>query len=84
MGVDVCIRGGTVIDGTGGPARVADVGIVGDRVVAIEPKLDEPASTVIDADGRIVCPGFVDLPEKARDNFASVYGFIRGQMWGSN
>jgi N-acyl-D-aspartate/D-glutamate deacylase len=61
MGVDVCIRGGTVIDGTGAPARVADVGIVGDRVVAIEPKLDEPASTLIDADGRIVCPGFVDL-----------------------
>src|SRR5437763_1234339 len=61
MGVDVCIRGGTVIDGTGSPARIADVGIVGDRVVAVEPRLDESASTVIEADGRVVCPGFVDL-----------------------
>jgi N-acyl-D-aspartate/D-glutamate deacylase len=61
MGVDVCIRGGTVVDGTGSPARIADVGIVGDRVVAIEPNLDESATHVIEADGRIVCPGFVDL-----------------------
>jgi N-acyl-D-aspartate/D-glutamate deacylase len=61
MGVDVCIRGGRVVDGTGGASRIADVGIVGGRVVAIEPKLDERADRVIEADGRIVCPGFVDL-----------------------
>jgi N-acyl-D-aspartate/D-glutamate deacylase len=58
---DVLIRGGTVVDGTGASARRADVGIVGDRIVAIGPDLDQPAGTVIDAEGRLVTPGFVDI-----------------------
>jgi N-acyl-D-aspartate/D-glutamate deacylase len=61
MGIDVCIRGGRVVDGTGDAERVADVGIEGGRIVAIEPRLEEPAARVIEAEGRIVCPGFVDL-----------------------
>ena len=36
---DLIIRAGTVIDGTGAPGFIADVGIVGDRVVAVEPSL---------------------------------------------
>jgi N-acyl-D-aspartate/D-glutamate deacylase len=58
--LDLVIRGGSVIDGTGAPARRADVGVVGGRVVAVGP-LGEPASRVVDATGLIVCPGFVDL-----------------------
>jgi N-acyl-D-amino-acid deacylase len=58
---DVIIRGGDVIDGTGGPRRRADVGIVGNRIVAVEPDLAGTATRELDATGRIVTPGFVDI-----------------------
>lgn len=61
MDFDVLIRGGTVVDGTGVPARLADVGIVGDRVVAVERDLAGVATLVIDATGKLVTPGFVDI-----------------------
>lgn len=57
--LDYVIRGGTVIDGTGAPGVVADVGIRDGRIVAVG-KVDEPASTTVDATGMVVCPGFVD------------------------
>ncbi|HEY6624013.1 MAG TPA: amidohydrolase family protein [Acidimicrobiales bacterium] len=47
------------MDGTGAPPRQADVGIRGDRIVAIG-QVDEPATETIDATGQIVTPGFVD------------------------
>ena len=59
--MDLVIRNGTVVDGTGAPARPADVGILGDRVIALEPSLDRRARREIDAEGRIVAPGFVDI-----------------------
>ncbi len=58
---DVIIRGGTVVDGTGAQSRVADVGIVGDRIVAVEPDLAGSSARVLDATGRLVTPGFVDI-----------------------
>jgi N-acyl-D-aspartate/D-glutamate deacylase len=57
---DLVIRGGTVIDGTGGPARRADVSISGGRIAAIGENLG-PARTTIDAAGALVTPGFVDI-----------------------
>jgi N-acyl-D-aspartate/D-glutamate deacylase len=57
--LDTVIRGGTVVDGTGAPARRADVGIAGGRVVAIG-TIDDAAARVVEADGMLVCPGFVD------------------------
>lgn len=57
---DVLVKGGTLVDGTGRPARAADVGIVGDRIVAVGRDLGD-ASRVIDATGRLVTPGFVDI-----------------------
>ncbi len=61
MAFDIVIRGGTVIDGTGTPGRRADVGIVGDRVVAVEPVIADQAALEIDATNRLVTPGFVDI-----------------------
>lgn len=61
MAYDVVIMGGTVVDGTGAPSVGADVGIRGDRVVDIGPLDASGATTVIDAEGRIVTPGFVDI-----------------------
>jgi N-acyl-D-aspartate/D-glutamate deacylase len=61
MGHDVVIMGGTVVDGTGAPARRADVGIDGDRITAVGDVDASGADTVIDATDRLVTPGFVDL-----------------------
>jgi N-acyl-D-aspartate/D-glutamate deacylase len=58
--LDYLIQGGTVIDGTGRPGVVADVGIRDGRIVAIEPGISEPATATIDASDLVVCPGFVD------------------------
>jgi N-acyl-D-aspartate/D-glutamate deacylase len=64
------IRGGTVVDGTGGPSQRADVLVVDGRVAAVGPDLEGgagatdgagPAATVIDATGLLVVPGFIDL-----------------------
>jgi N-acyl-D-aspartate/D-glutamate deacylase len=57
---DILIRGGDVVDGTGSARRRADVAIQGDRVVAIGEVGDE-AATTIDATGKVVTPGFVDV-----------------------
>ena len=58
--LDTVISGGTVIDGTGAPARRADVGIQGDRIVKIG-SVGDPARTTIDASGKLVTPGFIDV-----------------------
>ncbi len=61
MGHDLVIRGGTVVDGTGAPPTQADVGVDGDRITAVGTVDATGAGRVIDAEGRIVTPGFVDL-----------------------
>jgi len=60
--VDVLIRGGTMVDGTGGPPRAADVGIRGDRIAFIGNAAGArvTATRTIDARGLIVAPGFID------------------------
>lgn len=59
---DLVIANGSVLDGSGGPARQLDVGIRGDRIAEIAPRLDTlGAGRVIDATGLVVAPGFVDL-----------------------
>ncbi len=58
---DLLIQGGQLIDGTGSPGREADVSISSGRVVAIEPRATRPARRVIDAQGQVVAPGFIDI-----------------------
>lgn len=60
MALDLVIRNGSLVDGTGAPPRPADVGICGDTVVAVG-EVDERGHREIDADGRLVTPGFVDV-----------------------
>ncbi len=63
--LDVLIKGGTVVDGSGAPGRPADVAIAGDRVVAVEPLPAAGAARVIDATGLAVAPGFIDMHSHA-------------------
>lgn len=59
--LDILIRGGFVVDGTGGPGRRADVGIAQGRVDAIGDLSAAPAAATIDATDRVVAPGFIDI-----------------------
>ena len=57
---DLVVRGGTVVDGTGAPARTADVAVRDGRIVEVG-RIDGAARRTIDADGLLVTPGFVDI-----------------------
>ena len=57
---DLVIRGGTVVDGTGRAPLEADVGIIGNRIAAIG-SLAKNGAEEIDAKGKLVTPGFVDI-----------------------
>ncbi|MEW6322579.1 MAG: D-aminoacylase [Acidobacteriota bacterium] len=70
--VDVLIRGGRLIDGTGNPWIRADVAIAGDRIAAVGRLDDVRAAKVIDAAGRIVAPGFIDVHSHAGPGLATL------------
>ncbi|HZP28569.1 MAG TPA: amidohydrolase family protein [Acidimicrobiia bacterium] len=57
---DLVVRGGTVVDGTGAPPYPADVAVHGGRIRAVG-AVERRARRILDADGRVVCPGFVDV-----------------------
>ena len=58
---DLVIRGGTVVDGTGAPARTADVAVDRGHISGIGSFAGEAASRTVDADGLLVAPGWVDI-----------------------
>ena len=62
---DTLIRGGAVVDGTGRPAFAADVAVSGGRIAAIGDLSAASAAHVIDAAGRTVTPGFIDIHRHA-------------------
>ena len=71
--VDLVIRGGTVVDGTGAPARRADVGISADRIVFVGNAMASHVTGVrtIDATGLIVAPGFIDPHSHTLEDLSS-------------
>jgi len=72
---DVVISGGKIVDGTGNPWFYGDVGIMGDRISRITPAgllAKAQAKQRIDATGKVVAPGFIDIQAQ------SVYAFTLG------
>jgi N-acyl-D-amino-acid deacylase len=65
---DIIIRRGTIYDGSGGAPFVADIAVDGDRISAIYPKLTGSARVEIDARGKAVAPGFINMLSWATDN----------------
>jgi len=59
--IDVLIRNGKVIDGSGSPAEGKDILLEKDEIADIGSFSDVTASRIIDADGMVVCPGFIDM-----------------------
>lgn len=59
--LDVLISGGLIVDGTGDPAYKMDLGIKEGKIVKIQKCINEDAEKVINADGLVVSPGFIDV-----------------------
>ena len=57
---DLIIKNGFIVDGTSNPGFYGDIAIKGDSIVKIASKIDESADRVIDAEGKMVSPGFID------------------------
>jgi dihydroorotase/N-acyl-D-amino-acid deacylase len=63
---DLVIRNGRIVDGTGSPWYRADLAVRGDTIARIAPRIDAPAARVVDAGGKVVAPGFIDIHTHAR------------------
>jgi N-acyl-D-amino-acid deacylase len=68
---DLLIRGGRVLDGAGNPAMYADVGVRNGKIAAVGRLGAAAATRTIDAKGKYVCPGFIDLHSHADGGLAS-------------
>ena len=58
---DLILRNGTIIDGTGAPGHSGSVAITGDRITQIGDLTGLTAAREIDVNGRVVCPGLIDV-----------------------
>jgi len=58
---DLIIHNGTIIDGSGSPSFLAGIGVKEGKIETIEPGLSGSSARVVDAAGKVVCPGFIDI-----------------------
>jgi N-acyl-D-amino-acid deacylase len=72
---DLIIRNGRVFDGSGNPWFPADIGVRGGRIAAVGTLRDAQAARVIDATGKYVAPGFIDIHSHADDGSGPRGGF---------
>src|SRR5689334_3350770 len=63
---DLLIKNGRIVDGTGSPWYRADLAVRGDTIAKIAPRIDAAAARTIDAAGKVVAPGFIDIHTHAR------------------
>ncbi len=77
-GLDLILRGGRVIDGSGNPAYFADVGIRNGRIIAVG-RLPDSAAKELDIKGLVVAPGFIDVHTHAEgiDDLPLAENFVR-------
>ncbi|MEV7797306.1 amidohydrolase family protein [Streptomyces sp. NPDC087512] len=59
--LDLLLRGGLLVDGSGAPAREADVAVADGRIAVLPPRVPAAAAEVLDVSGRVVAPGFIDV-----------------------
>ncbi|MDE2753507.1 MAG: D-aminoacylase [Gemmatimonadota bacterium] len=81
--MDVVIEGGRVVDGTGAAWFHGDVGIRGDRIAAVTPAgglAGVDAGTRVDASGKVVAPGFIDILSHARGPLLNGDGRLLGKI----
>jgi len=64
--IDLLLRNGRIVDGTGNSWFRGDVALRGDSIVHIAASIDAPATRVIDLGGRVIAPGFIDVHTHAR------------------
>src|SRR6185436_10247436 len=70
--IDLLIKNARIVDGTGAPAYQGDIAVRGDTILRIAPRIDGPATKVVDAGGKVIAPGFIDIHVHARDNIFKV------------
>ena len=58
---DIIIKNGLIIDGSGAPAYQKDIGLIGDKIIAIDDLKKATADIIIDGEGLVVSPGFIDI-----------------------
>jgi len=70
--IDLLIKDARVVDGSGGPAYRGDIAVRGDTIVRIAPRIDGRATKVVNARGKVIAPGFIDVHVHARDGIFAV------------
>jgi N-acyl-D-amino-acid deacylase len=69
---DLILRNGRIVDGSGSAWYVGDVAIRGDTIAAVSPRIEAAGTRVIDAGGRVIAPGFIDIHTHARRGLSQV------------